>query len=77
MRLERVEELQAVLDRPQEDVSVREPAGLLPREVPALGEPVEGAQAVALAQPGILAAVEELERLDEELDVADAARRRA
>ena len=62
---------EAVLDRPEEDVGVREPPRLLPGEVAALGEPVERAQAVPLAEPGILAAVEELEGLDVELDVAD------
>ena len=73
MGLERVEDLQAVLDRPEKDVAVREPPRLLPGQVSALGEPVEGPQAVPLAEPGILPAIEELEGLDVELDVADPA----
>src|SRR6185369_4716490 len=43
------------------------------RQVSALGEPEDRLQAVRLAQPRIVAAVEELERLDDELDLADAA----
>ena len=73
VRLERVQDLQAMLDRAEEHVGVSEPPRLLPGQVAALGEPVEGAQAVRLAEPWILRSVEELERLDVELDVADPA----
>ena len=62
-----------MLDRAEEHVGVGEPPRLLPGQVAALGEPVEGAQAVRLAEPWILRSVEELERLDVELDVADPA----
>ena len=43
------------------------------REIAALGEAEDRAQAVLLAQPGVVAPVEELERLDEELHLANAA----
>src|SRR6267142_6644603 len=52
---------------------VREPAAEIRGEVPALGEPEERLERIALAQPGIVAAVEQLERLREELDLPDAA----
>src|SRR5262249_26377945 len=38
-----------------------------------LGEPMKGAEAIPLAEPRVLPAVEQLERLDVELDVADPA----
>src|SRR5436190_830224 len=43
------------------------------RAGPALRQPEDRLQRVALAQPGVVTAVEELERLDEELDLADPA----
>jgi hypothetical protein len=67
--LERVEDLKTMLDATEELVGVGELAGFLPREISPLGEPVERPQAVPLAQPGVLGPVEELERLDVELDV--------
>ena len=71
--LELVQDLQPVLDRAQMHERVREPAPEVRGEVPPLGEPEERLERVALAQPGIVAAVEELERLREELDLPDAA----
>jgi hypothetical protein len=73
VRLELVEDLQAVLDRAQVDERVAERAPEAGREIAALGEAEDRAQAVPLAQPGVVAAVEELERLDEELHLANAA----
>ena len=43
------------------------------RQVAALGQAEDGAQAVPLAEPRVVARVEELERLHQELDLADAA----
>ena len=68
-----VGELEPMLDAAQEDVGVGEGAML------ALGDDAGGAQAVeraegaALAQPAVAPAVDELQRLREELDLADAA----
>src|SRR5207249_2246834 len=73
MGLECVEELEPVLDGPQEDVGVGQCARLLPGEVATLGQPVEGTQAVPLLEPRVLGPVEELEGLEVELDLADPA----
>src|SRR6266540_336501 len=62
-----------MLDRPQKDQRVAQEATERLREIAALGQPENRAQAVPLAQPRIIAGVEELERLNEELDLADAA----
>ena len=73
VRLELVEDLQSMLDGPEEDQRLAEKASERLRQVAALGQAEDGAQAVPLAQPGIVARVEELEGLHEELDLADAA----
>ncbi len=62
-----------MLDGAQVLVVPREQPAEIGRQVPALGEPEDRLQGVRLAQPRIVAAVEELERLDDELDLADAA----
>ena len=71
--LELVEDLQPVLHRAQVDEGVAEHASALRGEVPALGEPEDGAQRVPLSEPRIVAGVEQLKGLHEELDLADAA----
>ena len=71
--LELVQDLEPVLDRAQVDERVAEEAPERRREIAALGQPEDGAQAVALAEPRVVTGVQELERLDEELDLADAA----
>src|SRR5206468_1508005 len=71
--LELVEDLQAVLDGAQVDEAITEKAAERGREIAALGEAEDGAQRVLLAEPRIVPPVEELERLHEELDLADAA----
>ena len=71
--LQLVEQLQPVLDGAQMHERVREGAPELGRQVAALGEPEQRLERVALAQPGVVAAVEELQRLHDELDLADAA----
>ena len=71
--LELVEDLQAVLDGAQVDEGIAEKAAERGREIAALGEAEDGAQRVLLAEPRIVPPVEELERLHEELDLADAA----
>ncbi len=68
------EELDAVFQRPQEAVGGVQGGGVLASDVAAgrqCGERVEGAGA---AQGGIAAAVDQLEKLDGEFDVAQAAR---
>src|SRR5262249_7396542 len=62
-----------VLDRAQVHERVTQQAAERRREIPALGEAEDRAQRVALAQPRVVPRVEELERLDQELDLADAA----
>src|SRR5262249_29410468 len=69
--LELVEDLQAMLDRAQVHVGRAERAAEGGREVATLRAPEERLQGVALAQPAVVAPVEELKRLDEELDLAD------
>src|SRR5262249_11825753 len=73
MGLQLVEDLQPVLDGPQVLVVARQQAAEVGRQVTALGEAEDRLQAVRLAQPWIVAAVEELKRLDDELDLTDAA----
>src|SRR5262249_57301295 len=70
---EGVRGLGAMLEGGEEEVARGELARLLPGEVPALGQAMERPQALPLLEPGILGAVEELEGLDVELDVADPA----
>src|SRR6266545_6568508 len=73
MGLELVEDLQSVLDGPEENQRLAEKAAERLGHVTAIGQAEDGPQAVPLAQPGIIARVEELERLHEEFDLADAA----
>ena len=71
--LELVEDLQPMLHGPQVHVRLREHPAEVGDQVPALGQSEGRLQRVALTQPRVLAAVEELERLDEELDLTDPA----
>ena len=71
--LELVEDLQPVLDVPEKDQRVPEQAAQPGGQIAALGEAEQGAQRVPAAQPGIVARVEELQRLGQELHLADAA----
>src|SRR5262249_26940961 len=73
VRLQLVENLQPVLDGSQVLVVAREQAAEIGRQVAALGEAEDRLQAVRLAQPRVVASVQKLERLDDELDLADAA----
>ena len=66
-------DLQAVLDVPQEDVRDRQVPLHLRLDEPVRAEVVEGGQGVAGAQVRRLAAVDDLEHLREQLDLADAA----
>src|SRR5204863_1315368 len=68
-----VEDLQTVLDGAQMHQCVAEEPAEGRREVAALGEAEDRAQRVPLAQPRVVPGVEELERLHQELDLADAA----
>src|SRR5262245_12887318 len=71
--LQLVKDLQPVLDCAQVLVVAREQAAEIGRQVAALGEPEDRLQGVRLAQPRVVAPIEELERLHDELDLADAA----
>src|SRR5262245_63819668 len=62
-----------MLDGAQVDVSLREQPAEIGRQIPALGEPEDRLQRIRLAQPRVVAPVEELQRLHDELDLADAA----
>jgi hypothetical protein len=70
--LELVEDLQSMLDGPEEDQRFPEKASERLGQIAALGQAEDGAQAVPLAQPGVITGIEELEGLHEELDLADA-----
>ncbi len=72
VRLELVDDLEAVLDRPEIHEGEAQLAPERGRQVAALGEAEDRPQAVPLAEPRIVAPVEELERLHQELDLADA-----
>ena len=65
--------LEAMLDLPEEAVGVLHDRALLGGQAPDLFEPGDPQEGVGVADLGILAAVQELEELDDELDVADAA----
>src|SRR5262249_11402477 len=69
--LELVKDLQPMLDRAQVHERVAQKAAERRREVASLGEAKDRAQRVALPEPWIVTAIEQLERLDEELDLAD------
>src|SRR5206468_7124022 len=56
--LELVEDLQSVLDGPEEDQGLAEKASERLGEIAALGQAEDGAQAVPLAQPGVIARIE-------------------
>ena len=73
VRLELVQDLQAVLDRSQVHVGSREEPTEVGRQVSTFGEPEDRFQGVRLTQPRVVAPVEELQRLDDELDLADPA----
>src|SRR5690606_17419114 len=67
------EELDAVLERAQEPVADPEPGRVLASHVPAGGELAERGERAAAADRLVGATVHELEELDRELDVAQAA----
>ena len=68
-----VDELQPVLDGPQEPVGLGELVGVGPPDVAGVGQLGEGGQRVRGPERGIERSVHELEQLHGELDVADAA----
>jgi hypothetical protein len=70
--LELVQDLQAVLDGPQMHERVGQHASALGSQVSSLGQPEDRLEAVAFTEPRIVAPVQELERLNQELDLADA-----
>ena len=71
VRLFLLDELQPVLDRPQEAVRVTERSSVVGSHVPGSGELCERIQCRALPDLRVVAAVHQLEELDGELDVAD------
>src|SRR5262249_52161085 len=73
VRLELVQDLQAVLDGAQMYKGVTEEAAERRREMAALGGPEDCAERVALAEPRVISGVEKLEGLHQELDLANAA----
>ena len=73
MRLQVEHDLQPVLDLPQERVVLFEDRPLLVRQAAGPIQLGQGFQRVAGSQLGQIAAVEQLQELDGELDVADAA----
>ena len=73
VRLQIEHDLQPVLDLPQEGVVLFEDRPLQVRQAADALQLGQGFQRVAGAQLGQIAAVEQLEELDDELDVADAA----
>ncbi len=73
VRLPPVHHLDAVLGAAQEQVRVRERVAIARRHDAREEQPLERREHRALAQLGLLAAVQELERGDEELDLADPA----
>ena len=75
VRLLVVEELDAVLDAPQEGVAGGQPLGGVGRHQPLRGQPLQAAQRAACAQLGELAAAHDEHQLHDELDLADAAAR--
>ena len=66
-------DLEAVLDPAEEAVGIFHDSAFLGGEAADLFEPSHGAQGIGVTNLWVLAAVEELEELDDELDVADAA----
>ncbi len=73
MRLAVEEDLQPVLDPAEEAVGVVHDVPLLGAQAADLLEPGDGLERGGVADLGILAAVQELEELDDKLDVANPA----
>ncbi len=73
VRLPVEDDLEPVLDPPEESVCVVHDVPFLGAEAADPLELRDGVERVAAAHLGVLAAMEELEELDDELDVADAA----
>src|SRR5262249_5405453 len=73
MRLEVEKELQAMLGLAQETIAGFEKVVFLARQAPDLLQRLHGQQRIALANRRQVAAVEELQEMDGEFDVADAA----
>src|SRR5262249_23028239 len=71
--VELVHDLEPVVDRAEMDERMREPPSEIRRQIAALGQAKERLERVALAQPRIVAAIEQLQRLNDELDLADTA----
>ena len=71
------ENLQPVLDPAQEAVVLIQDAAFLGAQAADLLEPGDGGQRRLVPHFGILTAVEQLQELDHELDVADARRARS
>ena len=67
-------QLEAVLDQAQEPVGLGQLGGVGPADEPGGGEPLQGDQGRTGPQGRVVAAVDELEELDGELDVAQPAR---
>ena len=65
--------LHAVLEPAQRDVGLRQLVAIAAGDEAGVEQPLQGLQGPAHAQVRVAAAVEELQRLDEELDLADAA----
>ena len=73
VRLQIEHDLQPMLDLPQEAVTVFQQRPLLMRQAAAVFQLGDRLERVAGAQGGQVAAVEQLQELDDEFDVADAA----
>ena len=73
VRLQVAHDLQPVLQLAQQDIVFFERRAFLQRQAAGFFQPVDGRQRVARADLGQIAAVQQLEELDHELDVADAA----
>ena len=71
--LEFVQDLEAMLDCSEMDVGSGQQPTEVGRQISTLGEPENRFQRVRLTQPRIVAPVKELERLDDELDLANPA----
>src|SRR5207248_11569038 len=73
VRLPLGDHLHPVLEAAQEEISVPEVVAIAAGDEARIQQPVEGAERAPLAQVPVLAAMEQLERLDEELHLANAA----
>ena len=73
VRLPVVENLESVLDRPQERVVPLQDLPLLVGEAAGFSKPADGLERGARANPWRVAAAEKLQELDRKLDVTDAA----